>query len=246
MATFVEHQPCKRCGSRDNLGVYSDGSKYCFGCGYSYTPKNVKRSLNELRGTQKAIKESDGTLPYDCTTELPEEPLKWLKGYGLTNKEIEDYGYLWSDSRSLLVFPIVHNGIVVAWQGRSFELLRKKYHNNISSRSSSSYICFGNKDSLVVIVEDVISAIKVARVNATIPLFGSHISLDLAKKISSSFDKMIVWLDPDKKKDMLKFKNSYGMLFKEGIECIFSDKDPKYYSTIEIRKYLNIGIDNDS
>ncbi len=30
----VRHEPCPKCGSRDNLGRYSDGHGYCFGCGY--------------------------------------------------------------------------------------------------------------------------------------------------------------------------------------------------------------------
>lgn len=32
MADFVQHEPCPKCGSRDNLARYSDGSAYCFGC----------------------------------------------------------------------------------------------------------------------------------------------------------------------------------------------------------------------
>ena len=30
----ISHEPCPECGSRDNLGRYSDGHGYCFGCGY--------------------------------------------------------------------------------------------------------------------------------------------------------------------------------------------------------------------
>ena len=33
-STFVRHEPCPECGPRDNLSVWSDGHKYCFGCGY--------------------------------------------------------------------------------------------------------------------------------------------------------------------------------------------------------------------
>jgi twinkle protein len=32
MADFVQHEPCPKCGSKDNLARYSDGSAYCFGC----------------------------------------------------------------------------------------------------------------------------------------------------------------------------------------------------------------------
>jgi twinkle protein len=33
-STCIAHEPCPECGSRDNLGRYSDGHGYCFGCGH--------------------------------------------------------------------------------------------------------------------------------------------------------------------------------------------------------------------
>tara|TARA_R110000868_G_scaffold223804_3_gene475680 strand:- start:531 stop:2189 length:1659 start_codon:yes stop_codon:yes gene_type:complete len=30
--TFISHEPCPNCGSKDNLARYSDGHGYCFGC----------------------------------------------------------------------------------------------------------------------------------------------------------------------------------------------------------------------
>jgi twinkle protein len=31
---FVRKEPCPQCGSKDNLGRYSDGHAHCYGCGY--------------------------------------------------------------------------------------------------------------------------------------------------------------------------------------------------------------------
>ena len=31
---FIGHEPCPKCGSRDNLARYDDGHGWCFGCGY--------------------------------------------------------------------------------------------------------------------------------------------------------------------------------------------------------------------
>jgi twinkle protein len=31
---FLHHEPCPACGSKDNLGRFSDGHGYCFGCGH--------------------------------------------------------------------------------------------------------------------------------------------------------------------------------------------------------------------
>ena len=31
---FIGHEPCPKCGSKDNLARYSDGHGYCYGCEY--------------------------------------------------------------------------------------------------------------------------------------------------------------------------------------------------------------------
>ena len=31
---FIQHEPCPKCGSRDNLARYDDGHAFCFGCNY--------------------------------------------------------------------------------------------------------------------------------------------------------------------------------------------------------------------
>ncbi|QDP62672.1 MAG: putative ATP-dependent helicase [Prokaryotic dsDNA virus sp.] len=34
MSEFLRHEPCPRCGSKDNLARYTDNHAYCFGCDY--------------------------------------------------------------------------------------------------------------------------------------------------------------------------------------------------------------------
>jgi len=40
----IAHEPCPQCGSRDNLGRYSDGHGWCFGCGYYEKGEQVETS----------------------------------------------------------------------------------------------------------------------------------------------------------------------------------------------------------
>jgi twinkle protein len=61
-SSFVRHEPCKNCNSKDNFARYSDGHGYCFGCQYYETgegeeityskPKGVTGLLNELEYTE--------------------------------------------------------------------------------------------------------------------------------------------------------------------------------------------------
>lgn len=60
-ANFVQHEPCPKCDSKDNLARYDDGHGYCFGCS-TYFPGNsaeVKEfpvsPMAEIKGVVSAI-----------------------------------------------------------------------------------------------------------------------------------------------------------------------------------------------
>ena len=53
---YVSHEPCPKCGSRDNLARYSDGHGYCFGCthyedgdGTTYTTHERKSDMGLIK-----------------------------------------------------------------------------------------------------------------------------------------------------------------------------------------------------
>lgn len=48
-STFVCKEPCPACGSRDNLGRYSDGHGHCFGCSYYEPGDNTNNTPKERR-----------------------------------------------------------------------------------------------------------------------------------------------------------------------------------------------------
>ena len=52
MGTFIRHDACPECGSRDNLAVYDDGS-HCFGCGYT-VGENKEHSTSPTKGVSKS------------------------------------------------------------------------------------------------------------------------------------------------------------------------------------------------
>ena len=51
-STFIAHEPCPECGSRDNLARYSDGHAHCFGCGYY---EKAERMINEDSSFEKKL-----------------------------------------------------------------------------------------------------------------------------------------------------------------------------------------------
>ena len=74
-----------------------------------------------------------------------------------------------------------------------------------------------------------------------LPLFGTHISIDRWKKLSTIIHKksqVIIWLDPDMYQTSIKHANvgrQYGM----NTEIILSDLDPKEHTLVDIARYLN-------
>ena len=38
---YISKEPCPECNSKDNVAVYDDGHKHCFGCGWQFQPKKI-------------------------------------------------------------------------------------------------------------------------------------------------------------------------------------------------------------
>ena len=78
-----------------------------------------------------------------------------------------------------------------------------------------------------MLVEDVVSSIKIGKTGIPVmPIFGSHISSKMIQRLSYITDKIIIWLDPDKRKESIKFTNVSNVIGLHA-SAIFSDHDPK-------------------
>lgn len=241
---FVKHTPCPKCRSRDNLAVYSDGHEFCFGCGY------FKPSLKSLEALKEKLQnEGDTTnvglslsLPVGVSSDLPLHVQAWLKKYGITDSEIKHYRLCYNPKTESLVFPIWsgdRSDILVFWQERYFG---KKF-------GVPKYITYGGKDfelgiisnkytkDRLVLVEDFISAIKVARFCTAAPLLGSSISARTLKWTCERFKCLRIWLDMDKASKSLREASRASGLIPD-VGSILTRYDPKDYSSDEIKKIL--------
>lgn len=227
MSSFIKHIPCNKCGSKDNLGEYDDHF-YCFGCGY-YKRKDDLESLRE-RLQPKQDRSNEYSM-LDTTPDIPLEGVRWLMRYGITVPEITLHNIQWCESQRLLVLI----NTVQYWQGRSFKPIGPKY----LSHGLKPLTTYGKSDTIVVLVEDILSAIKVSRLGnaSSIPLMGSSVSSDFEKQIVGMNKEIYIWLDRDKAKQAVRIKNRF-----KGLGCnakvIITDKDPKEYDTQEISKWL--------
>ena len=241
MSHCVGHEQCPECAklgndrSGDNLAIYADGSQYCFSCGFYRKASGVQSFRKAAPTTDRRIH-----LPHDVTSDLPTNALEYLDKYALTKHECDLNYILWSDYWKRLIFPYFKdNNELIAWQGRSFDKNSKAKWYSQGDLVDFIYLRGNTKSKSVVLTEDIISAIKVARIGSlcTSPIFGSHVSTKRLLRLNKFYDTIYIWLDYDKMKYSQQVSNTARTL---GINCrsIVTEKDPKEYTTQEINEWL--------
>jgi hypothetical protein len=235
MSAFLYHTSCSSCGSRDNLGVYTD-HKFCFGCGFTENFSASRRRREA--GVRATVPEKQLWLPDDIVTTIPHQADSWIRQYNLTQKELYDNKVVWSEKQQLLIFLYQQAGILLGWQGRYFGKDNKpKWWNQGNLKDIDKIINSSMLSTSIVLVEDIISAIKVGRQYGTKPLFGSYIDIANIYKLYKKYNtkKIVLWLDKDKQRHAYQTSvklNSIGI----NSNVIVTLKDPKEYNNEEIRK----------
>ena len=79
-ANFVQHEPCPKCGSKDNLARYDDGHGYCFGCN-SYFPAGEQAKVMDFP-TSRSF-EQQGVVSAITDRKIS---LETAKKYGVTTE----------------------------------------------------------------------------------------------------------------------------------------------------------------
>lgn len=256
MSDFIRHEACPECKSKDNVGVYENG-KFCFGCGWYERIKKLKDTVIPFtlyeKGKKKTTWSKDIKMPTDAQRAIPLIPKVWLQKYDILESEIRSNDIHWSEQNKYLIFPVYNINVnihtLIMWQARNFRKV-----NEGLNKKRPKYITIGPKEEIdhimgdwenlsilrgrtLVIVEDIISAIKIARFMPVMPLFGSTFSQDKAIRIEKDYKNLILWLDQDKHAAAIKLSEKYKYLFRD-IGVISTKKDPKEVSPSEIREKL--------
>lgn len=238
---FSHHEPCPNCGSKDNLGVWADGHKFCFGCKhFEPSPQSLANLRKRLAVDENNNNNGNGLDRSHCTPILPARSLAWLRKYGITDKEITSYGIWWNPQNESLVFPVRN-------QAGQLVLTNERYFG--ADPKHPKYLTFGsktaqhliilhplNRDSLVV-VEDFISAVKVARQVSSCALFGSTMPGNALKWAVERFKHIRVWLDMDKASQSVLTASRCSQYVPD-TRSIITEMDPKDYTNSQISKIL--------
>lgn len=256
---FVQCPKCKNEGrdtSGDNLAIYSDGHAWCFGGHGYFHPNNVSapnyalggescspKKHNERIGSVEYFRPKRGNPEDETERKITEDPRSWLQKYGITEKDLLTYDI--QIGEDTVTFSLKKGDSVCYRNIRNFRKGADKYTSKRlipgtlwdPLRSSKT-----KDDSPLVIVEDVVSAIKVSKAGyKALPLCGSGINVKALKRAvdeSGAQEATRIWLDPDKRLESLKMASRLNQWEGYGVTLVFSGRDPKDYSEEAIKELL--------
>ena len=244
------------CANDKSLMVHNEARgyrAYCFRCGPAGCVPHGDFSIEQLKRRREEMAWSQSktiALPHDFSTDIPASEAVWLYKAGVSANVAKHYGFGYSPSLRRVVLPVYNAGKLVGYTARSTIGEKPKYRERAdasaiftsdprialpSAKSSGTYTAYD-----CVLTEDILSAVRVGRnVQHCCALMGT--SLD-AKQLERSLQfgsRMALWLDPDKagRKAVSNLRRTLQLLGCK-VQVIRSDKDPKYYSNDEIRRYL--------
>lgn len=227
--------------SGNNLAIYSDGHSYCFSGHGVISYNNTKLPINTDKLKEDSSKLSV-VLPSDVDMTYPSETIKWVGQYELDRNDLLNNNALWSESRKRLIFPVYGKDELIAYQGRYFgsdpEEAKKKWHGKGNLKDTFNILGKGNS---LVLVEDIISAIKLSKFCMAMPIYGNNIGYERFKRLYKLIPKnteVLIWLDPDMRSKAIS-ESRKGQLCGLNTRVVFSEKDPKEHSINEIKEILN-------
>jgi hypothetical protein len=233
---------CIFCLNRNTLSVRNENGKihwYCFhaNCdakGSLNVGTTVDDLQNFLHSKTNNPKSSGGDfiIPKEFVTVYGNNKARaYIEKYQLENTEAR---MMYDVKQDRIVFLVEDNGEVIGAIGRALSesSLPKWYKYG----TSSVPFMVGTNKYLGVLVEDCVSACKVAMANLTgIAIMGTKLPEEFIVPIADKVDRCFVCLDKDATDKSFKIRDALSYHIPSYVEMI--DKDLKHYSINELKKW---------
>jgi len=253
-SVVVAHQDCDNgVDHKARLWIRrnEDGSvaAHCHNCQRNgfYKDRKFQRPLSSLLcKSNKTNKAGELQLPSDATKEFENWPAKakvWLFKARLTDEEIDKYGFRWSPGYGRVIIPVYDSdNKLVFWQGRAINPDPMKYLNVSGEIKTHLFYSGVRHGKTVVIVEDVLSAIRVGEYIPSLCSMGVSFNDKQVLEIANGFDQAVIFLDDDNP----TVRKMQLRLYKE-LKCLMNDVkihhsngvDPKEYGRDKLREVLS-------
>lgn len=249
--TNVHH--CKDGRNNDRCYVTNKGECwlfYCHHCG-GYGKLNEKLATFKRKTKESSTTSSLSKLPNSFNLpstgesdvrRWPVEARMWTQRASLTREQIEEVGMLWDERSGRVCIPISFNGEYRGYVARLIRGDGPKYLARRNDVSNFIYAKHCNPSSVVILVEDILSCIKLyyCGYNA-VALQGTSIDDTLFNYVTKHYKEFVVWLDNDNaqvKINQVKLLTKLKLFGKTKI--VKTPKDPKEYNKEEIDKWLRV------
>lgn len=184
-------------------------------------------------------------LPPDFTQKIPAKGLSWLYKNGADDQDILKWKFGYSPGLDRVILPVINRQDLMYWQGRYLGIPDKvKYPKYINvSRHGRDSVYFWNdqsKEDQIVLVEDILSAVKVGHCCDSVALLYAYVPDDLVFNLSQVYPKIYLWLDWDKNHEVLDRVKRFRT-FGVNCKCIMTPKDPKKYDEDFILEQIERG-----
>jgi DNA primase len=223
-------------------------NRYCFSCGRSDLKK--KRFKDWLKTSNTRLDApTEVTLPDDYTAALPADAQAWLYKNHFTPELIEKYriGFSettpmwshrtqkWYDSGPRVILPYYIDDTLQYFEARSLDPTNNlKYVTAGSKKELFRSGTQAAKVQYLVIVEDMLSAMRVGEHAATVALRGTKCPDKCLVDLYRTTNRYILWLDSDEPGQKAARKLGERLTWAGKVRYIKSELDPKCYSAQEI------------
>lgn len=150
----------------------------------------------------------------------------------------------WSEREGRVILPVYDGNLLVAYQRR--RVLKDdqlpKYLTTRRGDTKHPYWHGHNHDrSMLVLTEDILSAICVNRLTSSISLLGTYMSDELAYPLSQLYSHIIVWLDDDNPAVRTHQRKIVRRLqvFCPKVSLVRKTDEPKHMTDEQIKKVLD-------
>jgi DNA primase len=236
------------CGSGEKLSVNHSNKDYwcfCYRCGFTETVHKGKQTLADIQKIQKLNEAAETPipleLPNDFTTEIPLAGRLWLYKAGITEQCWRKNNIGYSEVLQRVVLPVYNQDGELVWlQCRAIHSQQKpKYLQPSRDRSTVIFSVSPDRDDneRVVVVEDILSAIRVGKHIRAISLLGTKITTAQAAMLGH-YKRVTTWLDSDEagRRGAYKIRRTLGLITE--VDNIVTKLDPKALSDKEILEEL--------
>ena len=206
-----------------------------------------QRTMDWIKSAKEKpqVYKRDIKLPEDFTVTIPLKGKAWLYGKGITDEQIKRYNFGYSSHYDRVILPVYEHIIakkLIFWEGRYLGTPDRDHPKYMkvseSNRKDIYFIADGNKSETVVLVEDILSAVRVGEVTDCYAMLYAFVPDIVVWTLSKLYKNIIIWLDPDKQSDMVDYVLRYRS-FGLNVHIMISALDPKCYTAGEIERRVN-------